>query len=366
MNKRIGFACKYMYPDQTQKKKLLEEIQRPLNTRSTTVQWLNRQTRAVAEQRLWEIMEHNIASYRKLIEYAGRLPQDLRMVRLGSDCLPVYTQQDWGYYWKLPDVRAYCEREFALVGETARRLDVRVSMHPGQFTVLASESDDIVNRSIEEFEYHADMARWMGFGKQFQDFKINVHIAGRRGPAGIISALGRLSPEARNCITIENDEMSWGIDSSLELSKHLALVLDIHHHWINSGEYIEATDDRFKRIIDSWRGVRPVIHYSVSREDCLIGHSKHQRPDLRTLLENGYKKAKLRAHSDYMWNDAVNDWALTFREYADIMVESKCKNLATLDLYNYANTDASIKNEYGFLDVQQAQDRTPAEAVLIA
>ena len=37
--KRIGFACKYMHPDQTQKKKLLEEIQRPLNTRSTTVQW---------------------------------------------------------------------------------------------------------------------------------------------------------------------------------------------------------------------------------------------------------------------------------------------------------------------------------------
>ncbi len=138
------------------------------------------------------------------------------------------------------------------------------------------------------------------------------------------------------------------------------------HHWINSGEYIEATDDRFKRIIDSWRGVRPVIHYSVSREDCLIGHSKHQRPDLWTLLENGYKKAKLRAHSDYMWNDAVNDWALTFREYADIMVESKCKNLATLDLYNYANTNASIKNEYGFLDVQQAQDRASAETVLIA
>ena len=36
---RIGFACKYMHPDQSQKKKLLEEIQRPLNTRSTTVQW---------------------------------------------------------------------------------------------------------------------------------------------------------------------------------------------------------------------------------------------------------------------------------------------------------------------------------------
>ena len=50
--KRIGFACKFMHHDQTQKKKLLEEIQRPLNCRSTTVQWLNRQTREVAEQRL--------------------------------------------------------------------------------------------------------------------------------------------------------------------------------------------------------------------------------------------------------------------------------------------------------------------------
>jgi UV DNA damage repair endonuclease len=363
---KIGFACKYMHPDQTQKKKLLEEIQRPLNTRSTTVQWLNRQTKAVAEQRLWEIMEHNIASYGRLIEYAGSLPQDLRMVRLGSDCLPVYTEPTWGYYWRLPDVRAYCEREFARVGETARRLGVRVSMHPGQFTVLASESDDIVSRSIEEFEYHADMVRWMGFGKQFQDFKINVHISGRRGPQGIIDALGRLSPEARNCITIENDEMSWGIDASLELSKHLALVLDIHHHWVNCGEYIETTDDRFKRIIDSWRGQRPVIHYSVSREDCLIGHSKHQRPDLRTLLEQGYKKAKLRAHSDYMWNDAVNDWALTFRDYADIMVESKCKNLATMELLNYANSVSNTATEHRLVDVQQSKDRTSTEAVLIA
>jgi UV DNA damage repair endonuclease len=335
MTKRIGFACKYMHPDQTQKKKLLEEIQRPLNTRATTVQWLNRQTKDVAEQRLWDIMEHNIASYGRLVEYVGSLPQELRMVRLGSDCLPVYTEPTWGYYWRLGDVKSYCEREFAKVGEAARRLDVRLSFHPGQFTVLASDSDEIVSRSIEEFEYHADMARWMGYGKSFQDFKINVHIAGRRGPDGIKAVLPRLSTEARNCITIENDEMSWGIDASLELSKHLALVLDIHHHWINSGEYIEATDDRFKRIIDSWRGVRPVIHYSVSREDCLIDHPRHIRPDLRTLLESGYKKAKLRAHSDYMWNDAVNDWALTFREYADIMVESKMKNLATSELYNY-------------------------------
>jgi UV DNA damage endonuclease len=335
---RIGFACKYMHPNQTQSKKLLEEIQRPLNTKSTTVQWLNRQTKEIAEQRLWDIMEHNIAAYGRLIEYVGSLPQGLRMVRLGSDCLPVYTQQDWRYYWRLPDVIAYCEREFAKVGETARRLDVRLSMHPGQFTVLASDDADIVERSIEEFEYHTDIIRWMGYGRKFQDFKCNVHISGRQGPAGIKAALTRLTPEARNCITIENDENKWGLEHSLELADDLALVLDIHHHLCREGEYIQPTDDRFKRVIDSWRGVRPAIHYSYSREEW-VGHiDTNTKPDFPALLEQGYKKAKLRAHSDWYPNKAVNDWALSFLPYTDIMCESKFKNLASIELYNYAKS----------------------------
>jgi len=337
MTRRIGFACKYMHPDQTQKKKLLEEIQRPLNTRSTTVAWLNRQTKEVAEERLWDIMVHNIKSYYNLIKYVGGLDNDLRMVRLGSDVLPVYTEPTWSYFWRKDDVRAYCEKHFRPVGDLARKLDVRLSMHPGQFTVLASDNPDIVERSIEEFEYHVDVARWMGFGQQYQDFKINVHISGRKGPAGIIDVYPRLSTEARNTITIENDENSWGIEASLELRKHLALVLDIHHHWVKTGEYIRPTDDRFSRIVDSWRGVRPVIHYSVSREDLLVDHDIDTLPDMEKLLEQGYKKQKLRAHSDFMWNRAVNDWALSFRDTADIMVESKAKNLASIKLFESTN-----------------------------
>jgi UV DNA damage repair endonuclease len=334
--KRIGFACKYLHADQTQSKRVLEEIQRPLNTKATTVAWLNRQTRDEAEQRLWDIMTHNIESARRLIEYVGSLPEDLRMVRLGSDILPVYTEPSWSYFWRRADVINYASSRFGNVGELARNRNVRLSFHPGQFCVLASDNPDIVNRSIEEFEYHADMARWMGYGRTFQDFKINVHIAGRQGPEGIKRVIPRLSPEARNTLTIENDEMSWGLGSSLELADHCALVLDIHHHWIRNGEYIEANDDRIKRVIDSWRGVRPVIHYSVSREDLLPNHCRNTRPDLDALLAQGYKKAKLRAHSDFYWNKPVNDWALTHLDWADIMCESKSKNLASLKLYEHA------------------------------
>ena len=359
---RIGFACKYMHPDQTQKKKVLEEIQRPLNTRSTTVQWLNRQTRDVAEERLWELMVHNIASYKRLIEYVGSLPNELRMVRLGSDVLPVYTQHEWCYYWQLPDVRAYCERAFAEVGATARALNVRLSMHPGQFTVLASDNDDIVERSIEEFEYHVDCIRWMGYGKQFQDFKCNVHISGRKGPAGIKHAVNtRLSPEARNCITIENDENKWGLEHSLELVDTCALVLDIHHHWCREGEYIQPTDDRFARVIDSWRGVRPAIHYSYSRTEHLPEGFAHDTiPNFPALLEAGHKKGKLRAHSDYYPNQLVNDWALSFLDYADIMCESKCKNLASIALYKY-NTE----KQYELSKQNVRQEQSQPESVSI-
>ena len=334
--KRIGFACKWIdHPEQVNGIDKKDDAKQ-YNTGSTTVAWLNRQSKEIAEQRLWDLMVGNIEATRKLVEKVGALDENLRMVRLSSDILPVYTKQDWSWFWRLPATREYCEREFRVVGDLARKNNVRLSMHPGQFTVLASCNPGIVERSIEEFEYHVDMVRWMGYGKTFQDFKINVHISGKQGPAGIISALTRLSPEARNCITIENDENCWGVDSSLELEKHCALVLDIHHHWIRTGDYIQPSDDRVKRVIDSWRGVRPTMHYSVSREDYLIHHNTSTAPDHAGLLSEGYKKQKLRAHSDFYWNTATNEWALGFLNTHDIMAESKGKNLASFALAKQA------------------------------
>lgn len=332
---RVGFCCKWIDNETQIDGFKPTDAAKDLNTRVTTVAWLNRQTRDAAEQRLWELMVHNIDSIHKLIARIGSLDESKRMVRLGSDLLPVYTESTWSYFWQQPDVQAYAQTKFQEVGALARSRDVRLSFHPGQFCVLASDNPDIVERSIAEFEYHADMIRWMGFGQQFQDFKCNVHIAGKQGAAGIKQVLPRLSPEARNTITIENDEMRHGLDASLELVDHCALVLDIHHHWVREGEYIEPTDDRVKRILDSWRGTRPALHYSVSREDYLVNHDINTRPDMTSLLAAGYKKSKLRAHSDFYWNQAVNDWALSFADNFDIQCESKAKNLARDALLNY-------------------------------
>ncbi len=327
---RIGFCCKWLTDASECGGMKVNAANRELNGRSTTMRWLREHPKE-AEQRQWDIMNHNAAAALKMVETVGALRPELRMVRLGSEMLQGYTEPNWKAWWQQADIQRHLENIFRPIGDRARELGVRLDFHPGQFCVLASESDGIVERSIEEFEYHADMARWMGYGGSWHDhgFGINVHLSGKGGPEKFLRTLGRLSPEARNLITIENDEISYGLDVTLAVADHVALVLDIHHHFIKTGEYIDPQDSRAQRVLESWRGVRPLCHYSVSREDILVDHDPGVRPDLADLLARGFKKQKLRAHSDFYWNRAVNDWAATFSPYFDIECESKGKNLAS-------------------------------------
>ena len=148
---KIGFACKWIdHPHQVDGIKPKDDCKK-YNTGATTVAWLNRQSKSDAEQKLWDLMVQNIESAQKLVERVGELDEPLRMVRLSSDILPVYTEPSWSYFWRRADVVDYCARHFKLVGDSARQRGVRLSFHPGQFTALASDNPDIVNRSIEEF-----------------------------------------------------------------------------------------------------------------------------------------------------------------------------------------------------------------------
>jgi hypothetical protein len=80
------------------------------------------------------------------------------------------------------------------------------------------------------------------------------------------------------------------------------------------------------------------MHYSVSREEWLNGHCDKTLPNYAQLLEVGHKKQKLRAHSNFMWNTAINEWALSFLNTHDIMVEAKGKNLASFSLADQAKS----------------------------
>ena len=326
---KIGFACKISTVNDKNEIVSIPEY----NTKTTTIAWLNRQTKKTAETKLMLLLQHNLEATYKAVEYVSKQHSSLRLFRISSDILPVYTHPDYSHFYLQESVVEFLSRSFAKIGDISRDNNVRISFHPGQFCCLASDNPTVIKNSIEEFEYHADMARWMGYGKRFQDMKINVHVSGKLGAAGFRAAYDKLSATAKNCITVENDENVFGLDECLDLVDLCPIVLDIHHHWVKTGEYISADDPRIQLVISSWRGVVPTIHYSNSQESIWSSNYTNTRPDYKLLLESGIKRGKLRAHSDFYINPELNRWAISHSRWADIMCEAKAKNLASFKLY---------------------------------
>jgi len=234
------------------------------------------------------------------------------------------------------DLRELVESGLARAGVLARAGGVRLSFHPGQYCVLATANVAAQRNVVEELEYHAAMLQMMGYsGWHPHGAHINVHAGGRAaGIEAFAAGFARLSEAARNLVTVENDEVSFGLEALLPLGDRLPIVLDLHHHWIASGgEYLEPDDARVAQVQESWRGLRPLAHISVSRR-ALMGedHPVDQRPDFAALAARGLKMRDLRAHSTMMWNEAVNDWVARHLAWADFEVEAKGKNLASHDL----------------------------------
>lgn len=332
---RIGFACKYKHPDRGADKSEINTIESLTNHQSTSVRWALANPE-ILEHRLWEIAEHNINSIFYLICYANSIDKG-KMVRISSDILPLYTHPVAQWFYKQDTFIKYASKRLGGIGKYARDNDIRLSFHPGQFVALASDRPEVVENSIKEFEYHTDIIRWLGYGKYFQDFKCNIHLSGRGGESVFREAYNRLSVEAQNTITIENAEFGAGLDEVLELADICPIVLDVHHHWVRTGKYIRPTSPRVQEVIDSWRGVRPTLHYAYSREEVLLraGHDDRvatHKPKFK-LLDTDQRK--LRAHSDFYPNACANDWALSFLPAFDIMCESKSTNLAAITLINY-------------------------------
>jgi len=319
---KLGFACKYINSD-------LKQLFPLKGTTRTRFLSLNEAQR---ENVLADLATLNLTHLRSTLEQLALLPEALRMMRIGSDLLPLYTvpEAKKPYANLLPDLYPL----FLACGNVAKKNNIRLSFHPGQYTVLASDNPAVVERAIDDVEYHTTCAKLMGYGQEFQDFKINIHMNGKLGFSGFKASFLKLSTEAQRMLTVENDEISCSLDDVLQAKDLCPIVLDIHHHWVKENEFIKPDDPRIALIKASWRGVRPVLHYSISQEGLI---PEQGFPDQNVL---GLSKSKLRAHSDFYFNETLNDWALSFKDF-DIMCEVKMKNLARDPLYKrlLANLD---------------------------
>ena len=326
---KIGFACKFHSDTKTDADFF--------NFNTTTARFLNTLSDTEKVSKLHNLALGNIEKLERLLLYVNTLNEPLKMMRIGSDLFPMYTHAVSSEAYADYDFKIEVERKLGYLGEFARLHKIRLSMHPGQFTVLGSMNENTVQASIRELEYHTDIFRTMGYAGWHPDgLAINIHGGSGKVPLSIfINHVKRCSDDCRNWLTVENDEFSFDIKSLCTISDHIAIVPDLHHEWIRNGHYLDVTDRVFKIVLDSWRGIRPKLHCAMSREDLFDTHTESlHKPVLHECLAKGRTKSALRAHSDSSWNNALVEYYATFLPAFDIMCEMKWKQVGAAEFYN--------------------------------
>lgn len=336
---RLGFCCTFLpdappggYPT----RKAEREAVQAMNLTTVTMTHLAGLTPAARRDKLERVVRHNLTALERQVAWVAARPPLERLLRMSSSLLPGYTHPVAQPVYLEPALHRIIADGLAGVGTRARAGGVRLSMHPGPFCLLASRNPTAQVNGIAELEYHAEVMTMLGYGAGWHPHgaHINIHVGAREpGLDGFRDGLSRISQTARNLVTVENDENSFGLDAVLRLSDAVPVVTDLHHHWVESrGAYLQPDDPRIERVIASWRGVRPISHVSVSRERLLDGHDPAVLPGFAALTESGHSWRDLAAHSDMMWNRALNDLVARHLAWSDFEIEAKAKNRASTAL----------------------------------
>ena len=255
----------------------------------------------------------------------------IRMYRLSAGIAPYATHPD------LPQFHGQveeCAGELAAFGARARELDVRLSSHPGQYIVLNSEDERVVDSAIRDLEVQARLFDLMGAG---DEAVVVLHVGGAAGglQAGkdrFLRGFERLSERAQARLVIENDDRTYSLGDVLDLHERtgLRVVWDILHHHCNDPEAI-PDDQALRLALGTWpEGRTPKIHYSTPKTAMDEKVRKVGRRVERTPV-----LPQLRAHADLIdpigFEHFVRETAAGARDF-DVMLEAKAKDLALIRL----------------------------------
>ena len=167
---------------------------------------------------------------------------------------------------------------------------------------------DVVENSVKELEYQAEVAEWVGADV------INIHGGGAYGDkqkalADFASNLDRLSSRVRSRLTAENDDRTYTPADLLPVCRAtgIPLVYDVHHHRCNpDGLSVEQVT---RRAIATWNR-EPLFHISSPLE--------------------GWKGPKPERHHDFIdLQDFPTCWR---RRKITVEVEAKAKEVAVKQL----------------------------------
>jgi UV DNA damage endonuclease len=241
---------------------------------------------------------------------------NLLFFRITSDLIPfashLVCQFDWLTYFK---------DQLSSIGAFIRSNKVRISMHPGQYTVLNSPDGKILTRSIEELRYHTDVLDALGLDASA---KIQVHIGGVYGDKDgsirrFTERYSNLDTAIKRRLVIENDDRSYTVEDCMKIHGEtgVPILFDTFHHELNHSR--SPSIDVLAEITKTWQdhdGI-PMVDYSSHHVGGLkVNHTES--------IDNSHFKRFLTVTQPYDF---------------DIMLEIKDKEMSALKAVEMARKD---------------------------
>lgn len=283
------------------------------------------------DTRRWRSEPHlrvSLEHQRAIAEYLHET--DVRMYRMPTALAPYASHPELPQFHRQVEE---CAAELAAFGELARARGVRLSTHPGQYTVLNSEREEVVASAVAELEVQGELFEAMGLGPEAT---VVVHVGGTAGGVAaaadrFLAGYERLSERARRYVRIENDDRSFGIGDVAAISERcgVGVVWDVLHHRCHDPFGI---DDReaLGMAFATWpEGAVPKIHYSSPRLDL-----EERKRKVGRRVERRLVLPQPRAHADMVDPIGFEYFLRATSDLGpfDILVEAKGKDLAVLRL----------------------------------
>ena len=234
----------------------------------------------------------------------------IKLFRLSSQIFP------WSDDYELSDLKDYNEicNIMLEIGEITTTTGQRLTMHPGQYCILTSPHQHVIDNSVSDLQMHSDLMDLMGLSRTHYN-KINIHMGASYGDKEsaiktFLKNFNKLPDAIKSRLTIENDDKG-NMYSTKELfegihkNANIPIVFDYHHHKFCTGG--QSEEEALRLAVSTWGNIKPIVHYSESK------------------ALNESLKVKLQAHSDYYLNK-VETYGLDL----DIMMECKAKELAVM------------------------------------
>jgi UV DNA damage endonuclease len=264
-----------------------------------------------------------------IFDYLDRA--DIRVYRLSSNAVPYGTHPDLPQFDYRRQIES-CAGQLATLGRKAARLGLRLSTHPGQYTVLDSPDPELTRTSARDVEQDALLLDALGQGPEAV---VIVHVGGAYGDiSGALDrwtrAWERLSGRAQRRLVLEHDETFFHLGHALALHRRTGarVVYDHHHHRCHPAPGLASARRAVAAALATWpAGVRPKVHLSSPRTELRLTRRRRAgAKSVRLVAE----PPRLSQHADFVTPWDLSELLRVVPDRVDIMLEAKAKDLAVL------------------------------------